>query len=77
MEDRTRRRRWSGRNDGDTGWVEHRVAKTRGELFIQNTQLSFPYNRFPFKGEEDRNLTRRDVSRIERKLLRFLYLLVI
>ena len=32
MEDRTWRRRWGGRNDGDTGWVEHRVAKTSQEL---------------------------------------------
>ena len=45
MEDRTRRRRWSGRNDGDTGWVEHRVAKTSGKLFIQKytTVLSLTY----------------------------------
>ena len=49
VEDRTRMRRWSGRNDGDTGWVEHRVAKTSGELSFKIHNCLFSDLHLPFK----------------------------
>ena len=50
MEDRTRRRRWGERNDGDTGWVEHRVAKTSQELSFKIHNSLFFFLQSPFYG---------------------------